>query len=70
MKAHWTTDVIVLDPSCRWQNATTTKPIGSSWYVTLPNSNLGITLSNHSFGIFLLFSNIFICLLDFSVKAR
>ena len=52
MKANWTTDVIVLDPSCNWQNATTTGPVGSSWYVTLPTSNLGITLGNDYFGMF------------------
>ena len=69
MKAHWTTDVIVLDPSCSWQNATTTGPVNSYWDVTLPKTNLGITLGNGSFGMFLLFSNVFICLLDFSIKA-
>ena len=67
MKAHWTTDVIVLDPSCSWQTATTTRPDwhsnvnNSYWDVTLPKSNMGISLENDSFGMFLISSNVFIC---------
>jgi hypothetical protein len=68
MKAHWTTDVIVLDPSCSWQTATTTGPVNSSWNVTLPESNLGISLASYDFGTFLLSSNVFVSLLDFSIK--
>jgi hypothetical protein len=60
MKAHWTTDVIVLDPSCSWQTATT-GPVNSTWNVTLPQSNLGVTLWNDSLGMFLLSSNVFMC---------
>ena len=60
MKAYWTTDVIVLDPSCSWQTATTTnEPVNSSWIVTLPQSNLSVRLTNDSFGMFLLSSNVF-----------
>ena len=60
MKAHWTTDVIVLDsPSCSWQTATT-GPVNSTWNVTLPQSNLGVKLQNGSLGMFLLSSNVFI----------
>ena len=66
-KAHWTTDVIVLDPSCNWQNATATRPVGSSWNVMLPKTNLGITLESDYLGMFLLFCDFFICLLDFSI---
>jgi hypothetical protein len=51
-KAHWTTDVIVLDPSCSWQPATTTEPVNLSWNVMLPESNLGISLRNDSLGMF------------------
>ena len=69
MKAHWTTDVIVLDPSCSWQTATTVMEPGIwSWDVMLPESNLSITLDNSSFGMFLLSSKFFMCLLDFSIK--
>ena len=39
MEAHWTTDVIVLDPSCSWQTATKTQFSNSSWDVTLPESS-------------------------------
>jgi hypothetical protein len=53
-KAHWTTDVIVLDPSCSWQPATTTGVIDNSYqYVTLlPESNLGFNLPNNQLGMF------------------
>ena len=64
MKAYWTTDVIVLDPSCSWQNATTTETFISVWDVTLPKSNLSISLRNESFGMVLLSSNFFMCLLN------
>ena len=67
-KAHWTTDVIVLDPSCSWQNATNNGIVDSSWDVTLPKSNLGITLRSDDFGMHLLSSNVFICLLDSSIR--
>ena len=40
MEAHWTTDVIVLDPSCSWQTATKTQFSNSSWDVTLPESSI------------------------------
>ena len=66
MKAYWTTDVIVLDPVCSWQSATTTGPLNSTWVVTLDESNLSTTLKQKDFGMFLLSSNLFICLLDFS----
>ena len=73
MKAYWTTGVIILDsPSFSWQAATKT-PLyedgngPSSWDVTLPKSNLGLTL-NDSFGMFLLSSNVFIYLLDSSIS--
>ena len=69
MKAHWTTDIIVLDPSCSWQTATTPMEPGIwDWDVVLHESNLMITLGNDSFGMFLLSSNFFMCLLDFSIK--
>ena len=68
MKAYWTTDIIVLDPSCSWQTATTTGPVKSTWDVTLSKSNLSVSLENDDFGMFLLSSNVFMCLLDFSIK--
>ena len=66
MKAHWTTDVIVLDPSCSWQSATVVGHVDSTWHVTLANSNLSVPLNNsfgNSFGMFLrlLSSNVFMC---------
>ena len=63
MKAHWTTDVIVLDPSCNWQTATAATQVSdnSSWDVALPKSNLGITLSDIDLCMFLLSSNVFVC---------
>ena len=82
MKAYWTTDVIVIDPSCSWQTPTTarfvneslinevssTSPIyESTWDVTLAESNLTVSIPNDSFGMFLL-SNIFMYLLDFSIR--
>ena len=67
MKAYWTTDVIGLDPSCSWQTATTTGANDTSLIVTLPESNLSCNLIG-SLGMFLLSSNVFRCLLDFSIK--
>ena len=61
MKAHWTTDVIVLDPSCNWQTATTARHDNSSWDVMLPKSNLGFSLNNDELCMFLLSSNVFVC---------
>jgi hypothetical protein len=71
MKAQWTTDVIVLDPSCSWQTAMTNGTMidDSYQYVMLRESNLGVGLpSNRLLGMFLLSSKDFICLLDFSIK--
>lgn len=68
MKAHWTTDVIVLDPSCTWQTATkTTRLSNSTWDVTLHQSNLSINLTTNSLSKFLLSSNVFIYLLYFRI---
>jgi len=73
-KAHWTTDVIILDPSCSWQTATTTGPDWdsisntSSWDVALSKSNLSLILQKDELGTLLLSCNVFICLLDFSIK--
>ena len=68
MKAYWTTDVIVLNPSCSWQTATRTAVDWNSfnplaWNVIIPESNLSISMEDF-FGMFLLPSNVFICLLD------
>ena len=70
MKAHWTTDVIVLDPTCSWQTATAEPHnlTSEGWEVTLDKSNLSVFLHNNSFGMFLLSSGVFVCLLDFSIK--
>ena len=77
LKAYWTTDVIVLDPSCSWQTGATTglqvvSDTGfvnqSYWPVTLPESNLGFNFPNDQLGMFLLSCNIFMCLLDVSIK--
>jgi hypothetical protein len=55
MKAHWTTDVIVLDPLCSWQTATTTGVLEGSYQdVKLPESNLGFRLYNSQLCMFLL----------------
>ena len=81
MKAYWTTDVIVLDPSCIWQTPMTARYVNESlpvindespiyeftWDVTLAESNLTVSIPNDSFGMFLL-SNIFMCLYDISVS--
>ena len=61
MKAYWTKDVIVLDPSCSWQTATTPQSIfnGSGWNVTLPKLNLSIFLdASDVLGMFILSSNV------------
>ena len=67
MKAYWTTDVIVLDPSCSWQTATTPRFDGTFWNVTIPKSetNLSIVLGN-DLSMFILSFNVFIFLLDLS----
>ena len=81
MKAYWTTDVVVLDPSCIWQTPMTARYVNESlpvindespiyeftWDVTLAESNLTVSIPNDSFGMFLL-SNIFMCLYDISVS--
>ena len=72
LKAHWTTDVIVLDPSCSWQTGATTGRVDdnndSYWSMMLPGSNLGFSFPSDKLGMFLLSSNIFMCLPDFSIK--
>ena len=60
-KAHWTTDVVVLDPSCSWQTATTTDPVKSTWDVILAESNLSVRLMNTTFGRLLLSAGCFQC---------
>jgi len=75
MKAHWTTDVIILDPSCSWQSATTIEPVNfpwkSTWEVMLPKSNLSLSIPRKDgFGVFLLSFNVLMGLLDFSNKQR
>ena len=67
IKAYWTTDVIVLEPSCSWQTPTAVE-VNSTWDVSLHESNLSVTLTNDSIGMFLLPSNFFMCLLYFSIK--
>ena len=58
MQAHWTTDIIVLEPSCNWQTTSTTGVVDVNltgaeyWSTTLPEANLNITLSSDSFGMF------------------
>ena len=64
MKAYWTTDVIVLDPSCSWQTATNRgagidNANNSAWDVALPEYNFSIVLGNDSFGMFLLSKKMF-----------
>ena len=79
-KAYWTTDVIVLEPSCSWQTADVKgssyqipaqAPAGSTshsiWNVSLRESNLSISLESDSLSKFFP-SNFFMCLLDFSNK--
>lgn len=53
MQAYWTTDIIVLNPSCIWQNATSTGPTarGGDFTGALPEANLSLYLSN-PFGTF------------------
>ena len=79
MKAQWITDVIVLDPSCSWQNATRTftgnttdyygNNPGSLWDVTLLESNLTVHNIITEPRMFLLSFNIFMCLLDSQQQA-
>ena len=67
MKAYWTTDVIVLDPSCSWQTPTTISYVNSTLDVTLAESNLSLSYSDTDFGgMFLLSSNTLMCILNFS----
>ena len=74
MKAYWTTDVIVLNPSCSWQTPTMARfvnshgIIGPSWDVTLAESNLSVNILVASLGMFLLSSDEFICLLDIRIS--
>jgi len=68
MKAHWTTDVIVINPSCSWETVTTTTSDNSTWYVTLPKSNLSIALVNNSFCMLFPSFNVFTCLIVFSIE--
>ena len=64
MKAYWTTDVIVLDPSCSWQTPTTISYVNSTLHVTLAESNLNLSYPDTDFGgMFLLSSNAFMCIL-------
>ena len=59
MQAHWTTDVIVLEPSCNWQ----TGRVHHDGSVRLPESNLGFNLTGDKLdlGMFLLSSNVSMC---------
>ena len=70
MKAFWTTDVIVLDPSCSWQTPTSASFVNSNWDVTLAKSNLSVSIVNSSLGMFLLYSNVFMysCIYSISVS--
>ena len=72
MKAYWTTDVIVLDPSCSWQTPTTISYDNSTLNVTLAESNLSLSYLDEDFqffeGMFLLSSNAFMCILNFRGK--
>ena len=72
MKAYWTTDVIVLDPSCSWQTPTSASLVHSNliWDVTLAKSNLSVSILNSSLGMFLLSSNVLMYLLDFSIRVN
>ena len=67
MKAFWTTDVIVLDPSCSWQNATTSELVDMTWNVTLPQSNLITSVKAVNIGIFSHFLPMFSCINSISV---
>ena len=68
MKAHWTTDVIVINPSCSWETVTTTIFDNSGWEGTLSKSNLSIGLRNESFCMFFLSFNALMCLIIFSIE--
>ena len=50
MKAHWTTDIIVLDPSCNWQ--TLILADNQSLLVTLVEENTTLPLDPDYFGMF------------------
>ena len=51
MKAHWTTDIIVLDPSCNWQ--TLILADNQSLLVTLVEANMTLSLEDGDyFGTF------------------
>jgi hypothetical protein len=70
MKARWTTDVIVLEPSCSWQTGVqvSADPLHDLHSVKLLESNLTFTLLNDQLGMFLLSSNVFMCSVEFSIR--
>ena len=61
MRAYWTTDVIVLDPSCSWQTTTVTTPPSDNlfWTVTIIKSNLSFLLPVNNDSMFILSSDVF-----------
>ena len=66
MKAYWTTDVIVLEPSCSWSIG-----VNSNGVASIPLFNLSFLLEKYDLGMFKMFllpSNFFMCLLDFSIN--
>jgi hypothetical protein len=70
MKAHWTTDVIVLDPSCSWQTATAKSYLNnSSWDVVISKANFSIALDSSNLGMFLLSFNVFHIFIRFQYQA-
>ena len=62
MKAYWTTDVIVLDPSCSWQTViipqSDSGPGAISWNLTTLQSNLTMMLDFELLSMFILPSNV------------
>ncbi|KDR79181.1 hypothetical protein GALMADRAFT_243078 [Galerina marginata CBS 339.88] len=56
-QAYWTTDIIVLNPSCNWQNATSTGAVDANsnstanqeWTAALPEANLSLRFANDPF---------------------
>ena len=62
MKAYWTTDVIVLDPSCSWQTVTIPQsdsgPGATNWSMSVPQSNLTMFVDIRGLGMFILSSNV------------
>ncbi|KDR70927.1 hypothetical protein GALMADRAFT_254532 [Galerina marginata CBS 339.88] len=56
-QAYWTTDIIVLNPSCSWQNATSTGAVDANfnstadedWTAALPEANLSLRFANDPF---------------------